>query len=214
MQSTLSWSGRIALFAAIGLASTGSTTRAGIVLSENLSNANSGVEAATGADWLASSFGTDSATYRLNSVTLLLQNPTAGLAELDIYSDGGFQPGSLVGTLASPTGFSSGLSDETFTTTGITLAANTTYWVVLHALSGEFDWGYTFDDSGRGAGFQDNWAASFDSGADWFDEGNSPTQMSVVATASAVPEPASAALLLAGLAAPLGLRLRRRARDA
>ena len=66
---------------------------------------NGGTEAATGSTWLASSFGTASSSYQLDSVVLLLENPVAGVAEVDIFSDGGSQPGSLIGKLTSPSSY-------------------------------------------------------------------------------------------------------------
>ena len=163
----------------------------------------------TGSSWLAASFGTGDATYQLDSVTLLLANPIAGAAVVDIYTDGGQQPGSLVGTLTSPSSYLGPLVETTFTAGGITLSADTTYWAVLHATSGEFDWGWASGDSGTGVGFQDTWSSSGDGGNSWFTFapvttpagvtlGTDPLQMIVTAS---VPEPCSLTLwgLVAGL---------------
>jgi hypothetical protein len=181
-------------------------SRAGTILSDNLSAASAGTETATGDTWLTSSFGTDSSAYTLSSVTLLLAG--SGQAEVDIYSDGGLQPGSLLGMLVSPGSYSITPTDTTFTTSGITLDADSTYWVVLHALTGSFDWSWTFDDAaGTGVGYQDTWGQSQDAGATWFTFNSSPTQMAV--TASAVPEPGPIILCAAGAMALLlrrGLR--------
>jgi hypothetical protein len=181
---------------------------ASVVLSNNLSATTAGTETASGTTWLTSSFGTDSSSYTLNSVTLLMGG--AGQAEVDIYSDGGLQPGSLVGTLTSPTSYTSGLSDTTFTTAGITLGADSNYWVVLRAISGSFNWSWTASDTGTGVGFQDTWGQSTDGGSSWFVFDSSPTQMSVTAT-SAVPEPGSLVLGAVGaVSLLLGCAMRRR----
>jgi hypothetical protein len=171
---------------------------ADVILSGNLSGATGGTEAASGDTWLTAGFGTDASTYKLTAVTLLLSNPTTGKAELDIYDDGGLQPGSLVGTLDSPSSYSSGLTATTFTTSGINLSANSNYWVVLKATSGEFDWAWTTDNTGTGAGFQGTWGNSSDAGSTWFTYGIYPTQMSVSVAPTAVPEPGSLALCGAG----------------
>ena len=181
------------------------------VLSNNLSNASGGTETASGATYFTSSFGTDASAYTLNSVSLLLDNSAAGTAEVDIFSDAtdyqgssGLQPGTLIGTLSSPTSYSSTLAPATFTASGISLAANSTYWVVLKANSGAFDWSYTNNDTGSGSGFQDTFGESDDAGATWTTYGSGPTQMSVLATPAAVPE-ASTALSLGLPLSLLGL---------
>jgi hypothetical protein len=163
---------------------------ADVILSGNLSGPTGGTEAASGDTWLS--------TYKLTALTLLLSNPTTGKAELDIYDDGGLQPGSLVGKLVSPVSYSSGLTATTFTTSGINLSANSNYWVVLKATSGEFDWAWTTDNTGTGAGFQGTWGNSSDAGSTWFTYGIYPTQMSVSVASTAVPEPGSLALCGAG----------------
>jgi hypothetical protein len=170
--------------------------RGDVVLSDNLGAASAGTEAAAGSTWLTASFGTDASSYAITSVTLLLANPIAGTAELDIYRDGGLQPGALMGTLTSPGSYSSTLAETTFTSSGISVAANSTFWVVLKAASGEFDWSWTSSNSGTGAGFQDTWGSSFDGGTTWYCYSIYPTQMRV--DAAVTPEPTSIALMGSG----------------
>lgn len=166
-----------------------------VTLSDNITGvATGGTVAASGSNWLAASFGTGDSTYQLDSVTLLLENTVPGNAVVDIYTDGGLQPGTLVGALTSPSGYLGPLVETTFTASGITLAADSTYWVVLAATSGEFDWGWAASDSGTGIGFQDTWSQSFDGGNSWFTfvgPDSYPTQMIVTAS---VPEPGTLTL--------------------
>jgi hypothetical protein len=148
-------------------------------LSDNLSATSAGIETATGQYELTSSFTTGSSASTLTSVTLLLDQITAGSATVKIYSDGGLQPGSLVGTLTSPASYSATLAKTTFTSSGISLSANSTYWVVLVANSGSFGWSWTTTDTGSGTGFVGGWGDSTDSGSTWFTFDDSPTQMQV-----------------------------------
>src|SRR5262245_54496822 len=75
--------------------------RADIVLSDNLSAPTGGTETATGSTWLAAGFGSGSSGSSLTSVALLLSRAAAGgTAEVDLYTDGGLEPGTLVGVLA------------------------------------------------------------------------------------------------------------------
>ncbi len=157
-------------------------TAAATDLSNNLSQATGGTENASGARRLSASFKTDAAAYQLSAITLLLANPTTGTATVSIYSDGKLEPGSLVGALTSPASYSSNLALATFGGNSIPLAANTTYWVVLQANSGSFDWAWSADDTGAGAGFLHTWGVSEDSGAFWWSYDRFPTQFSVVAS--------------------------------
>jgi hypothetical protein len=160
------------------------------VLSDNLTSASGGVETATGDTWLTAGFGTDGRDYDLTSITLLLQRASiGGQVELDVYDDDFLQPGSLVGSLTYSGTIGSSLSEVTFTTTGLSLAANSSYWVVLKAVTGEFAWSWANDSDGSGAGFQHTWGSTDDAGATWFTYDSYPLQMSVMATA--VPEPGS-----------------------
>jgi hypothetical protein len=181
-------------------------------LSNNLSSASGGTEAASGSDLLAASFTTDASVYSLEGVTLGLADLTAsgGTATVSLYSDDGLnEPGLLVASLAGSSSFGATLTNSLFGASGLGLSANSTYWIVLTALSGEIDWSYAADDNGAGVGFTDTWAASYDGGASWFayssnqGAGVDPLQLDV--EASAVPEPSFAmpciGLLFCGIVA-------------
>jgi hypothetical protein len=152
---------------------------------------------------------------------LLLANSTSGAAELDLYSDGLLAPGALIGQLTSPATYSSGLTDTSFSASGITLAANTTYWIVLKAATGAFDWSWTDDNTGTGSGYQGIWGTSLDAGNTWFTYTVFPTQFSVTTSASATapaPEPGTWMLSAAGLLVGCGafrrrMKLRGRGKD-
>lgn len=171
--------------------------RAGI-LSDNLSSPSGGTEVVTGDTWLAASFGTGSTAADLESISLLLSRSSiSGSVVLDLYSDGDFEPGSLQGSLDLASTISTDLAAVTFSASGISLLADTTYWVVLRAESGEFQWSWANDNEGTGAGFQGIWSQSETAGADWFTIENYPLQMRV--TTASVPEPASVVMLGLGV---------------
>ncbi len=176
------------------LACSTARSRGDYSISNNLSATSGGVESAVGSTWITAGFGSGTTGGALRSVTLLLDNSTVGRAEVDLYSDAGLQPGSLVGTLSLSGSYTTSLSATTFTATGITLSANTNYWVVLKALTGQFDWGWTAaaTGTGTGTGYQNTWGESDDAGNTWFTYDSYPTQMNVVlVSSSAVPEPST-----------------------
>lgn len=161
---------------------------------------------------VAVSFTTDSATYSLTSVTLHMGGSnTSSPLTVSIYNDNSGLPGSSLTTLSGANPTSSG--NYTFTSTGLALSANTTYWVAAATSgSGQYDWDATADLSQSNTG-----------GATWtigdstqlFYSGSWGTitvsgMMSV--TATAVPEPGTYAAL-AGLTA-LGFVAWRRRRAA
>ncbi|MDR3618024.1 MAG: choice-of-anchor R domain-containing protein [Paludisphaera borealis] len=167
-----------------------SPARAGTILSDNLTATTGGTETAVADSWLTAGFGTDGASYTLTSITLLLQRDSiSGKVELDVYNDGGLQPDAFVGALSLAGAVSTSLTETTFTTAGLALAANSNYWVVLKAVTGQFAWAWANDASGQGVGFQHTWGSSDDAGSSWFTFDSYPLQMSV--TAAAVPEPSS-----------------------
>lgn len=172
---------------------------------DDLAATNGGSETVTSSRWLAGVFTTDSSTYSSLTATLLMSQATAGTAQLDLYSDGGLQPGSFVATLTSPGSFStSSLADATFYASGLSLSANTNYWLVLHAPAGSYNWGWTSDFT-----VMQGWADSSNSGSTWFGGDAFPLQYRVVG--GIVPEPATIILLASGVASMFLHRRRRTA---
>src|SRR5439155_7023474 len=119
------------------------------------------------------------------TATLLLAESSAGSAQLDLYSDGGLQPGSFIGAFTSPQTYSSSTANTTFSASGLSLPANTNYWLVLKANSGAYDWSWSDDSSLSVA-----WGESDDAGSTWFTDDAFPLQLSVTAS---IPEPKNAA---------------------
>jgi hypothetical protein len=112
-----------------------------------------------------------------------------GSAVAEIYADDSFQPGTLIGTLDSPEEYPGAFAQVYFSGNGITLSPWSTYWVVLSAASGGYEWAWTEDSTGDGVGFQHTFAISFDGGATWPDVfAEQPQLMRVTA---ATPEPAT-----------------------
>lgn len=148
--------------------------------------------------WSAQKFQTDGQSYDLVDVTLsMLRSAGTGTATLQIYSDSSGSPNASIATLTSPGSYSGTLSNTTFTASGVTLAPNSAYWVVLKGPDSNtiFEWSYTDDNTGSGVGFSTNWAYSDNLGTSWTPSGDSPYQMRV--SVQPVPEPSS--LILAGL---------------
>lgn len=172
----------------------------------------------------ATKFTTGSGPITVTGASAVLENSGApdrfGAAtyEATIWSDhssGLFpQPSGLVGTFDTNPSLPEGASFTTigFTSTGIVLDPNTSYWLGIRAISGgKFGWSYTGSDTETAeAGWSiDNslTANSADTGAGWSNTstafGNSVGRFSI----SGVPEPTSLALL--GLGGLLVTRRRR-----
>ena len=189
------------LLTAVGLAAL-SCGASAITISDNLGNAVASTEFVGGDTWIAAEFATDGTQYSLSSITLLLENETPGTARLDLYTDSASKPGTLLGTLISPS-IPSTLLPTVFGGNGVALPANSTYWAVLSAPSGGFGWGWTESSNGTGAGFLHTWGATDDAGASWFTSDIEPLLMNVSATfvttgpgpTDGVPEPGSFWLL-------------------
>src|SRR5437870_5591823 len=79
-------------------------------LYSNLSATNGGSDPVSTTSWLACAFTTDSTTYNSLTATLLMDRPGTGSAELDLYSDAGLQPGTLLQAFTSPGSYSTSLS--------------------------------------------------------------------------------------------------------
>jgi hypothetical protein len=151
-------------------------------LFDNIDRPAAGAEAITGEHRLAAAFSSGPAAAGLESVTLILARTSAeGSAALEIRSDEGLEPGALVGTLAAPASYSSTPQATTFTADGVQLAAGATYWVVLQAVEGTFEWTWTADNTGSGDGFSTLWDSSDDGGAGWYTHDLYPLQLRVSA---------------------------------
>jgi hypothetical protein len=158
-----------------------------IDLSNNMENVTSGVEHASANRWLAAGFRTDGAAHILTSVTLMLGQNTAGPATVSVYTGAGLEPAVLAGTLVSPASYTTTPTPTRFTTGGIALTANSNYWIVLSSAA-DFSWGWSNLNAGSGAGYENTWAVSTDTGAFWWSHNIYPLQMQV-----SVDEPVCAA---------------------
>ena len=167
-----------------------------VTLTDNLSKTTESTEFAGGDTWIAAAFSTDNANYQISLAALLLSTSKPSTAELDLYSASSGQPGALLSTLTPPASFPSVASPVSFTGSSYILSPNSTYWLVLKATTGSFDWSWTSDNTGTGVGFLAQWAASDDAGGTWFTADSEPMQLRVLADPvnAAVPEPCSVAL--------------------
>jgi hypothetical protein len=209
---------KLSLFAAALIAAACSQAA---TLSDNLNSPTYYTELINGSNFITAGFQTGDSSYTLSSVTALMQQDTPGALSLSLYSsatqpvayDLGFQPGTLLGTLTSTGTYPATLSQVIFGGNALTLAPDTTYWLVMSSPTGMYEWAYAANNDGAGAGFYPSWGTSTDSGASWYTNDLQPMQMSVTAdpAVSSVPEPAIAALFFVGLAlcGVKGLKFRR-----
>ncbi len=184
----------------------------GATIVSNLGEATSSVlQLVPGGDVDGTSFTVDGSDYTLNSVTLNMNDGTAGSGfSVQIRDDDG--AGSDPGTvLANLTGNTSPATAGTYTYTGsLTLLANQTYWVtatVPGGGSGDFRWFSTTSLAQTGSWtIGDQVKVSSDGGTTYGQTFNNRALMFSV-DADVVPEPSGVALLsLAGIA----LLMRRR----
>ena len=167
------------------------------------------------ATWGASKFNTGANAYILNTVVLLLAQSGSCTAQLDIYSDSSGLPGTSVGTLTSPEIIPLDTpAPLTFTASGISLSANSSYWVVLRAPTGQEGqlwWSYTENTFGIGPGFSPIYTASDNAGSNWDAvDSTYPNQLRINATLAAVPEPSQWAMMGVTALGVTGYALRRR----
>jgi hypothetical protein len=149
------------------------TQASAVTFYDSLSTTNGGKNNANTTQWLAGAFTTDNSTYSSLTATLLLAQHTFGSANLDLYTDDGQVPGALIGSFTPPTVTFGFLSNVSFTLSSVSLTPNMNYWIVLHAASGSFDWGWTSDVSA-------NWASSSDAGSMWSGLNAHPPQFRIV----------------------------------
>ena len=188
-----------ATLAALALANAASATD----LSNNLANTVLGNEPVTSTRLLCASFATDTSTHALSSVTLRLGNSQVGDAVLALYTNAGLEPGVQIAALSAPSSFPASPGLVTFSAAGtITLSANTTYWLVLRPTAGLFEWTFSDNTNGSGAGWQGQWGVN-DATAPtlWWTQDSYPLAMQVVVdacTGAAVTSPPAGLLLCTG----------------
>jgi hypothetical protein len=171
-----------------------------LILSDNLATPVGGSIAVTLTTWQAQQFSTDFRSGILQQVVLNVSQSLPGDTVLDIYASVANEPGaSPLGSLVSTGGYGSSLSPITYTGS-LALTANTAYFAVLRATSGQFAWGYADNNIQFGVGASRRWASSTDSGANWSGATTEPYQMRATLEVAAVPE-------LQGMGAPLALSL-------
>jgi hypothetical protein len=166
-------------------------------------------------NWLANQFKTDGSTYTVNSVVLNLSALTGGgTISVDIRSDVSGTPGSSLGTLTNPGSFVVG--SNTFTASALipTLAASSSFWVVLYSGgSGSVNWLQT-GSTPAGVGSSTDTNRSTNGGLSWLGVvPGTPYMMTVNATSTTVvPEidPASFGSALSLVLGSLTLLERRR----
>lgn len=188
----------------------------GAVLFGNLDRTRGGSIPATTVLWQAQQFTTDGVAYQLDHIVLFMKRVSeSGNASVSIWSDVSSLPGTPLYPLVlnDLEGYTESLSETQFTPSlAVHLDANSTYWVVLQSADAgsEFEWSFTLDETGSGAGFSPRWSELNPApGGSWYAMELDPYQMQVTVTAlSAVPEPASAAFLCGLIGS--GLLLRRR----
>lgn len=166
------------------------------VLSNNISNLLGGSDTVQGTNLVACPFYGEG--YTVEQVTLMLkaasdEGPPS--AQMAIFSDvpsvtpvpgrALTKPGIPVGFMTSPESFELlGLFPVPTVFTGserpVSLISGEKFWVVLKALNGTFNWGWTNDENGVGIiGFVAEYAYSADDGVTWTSYLNSPELMKV-----------------------------------
>ena len=190
--------------AAIGLVSllaTAWSNAGAAVLIDNLAEPTRDTTIVESELWAAQSFTTAAEAVWLDSVTLLL-GVAAGAASTsaELRADGLAGPGALLTSLMLPVLSAGAPQPETLSLALFTqLAPLTTYWIVLGTAGDSFGWSYAEGNASSGPGQLGDYRYSSDNGLSWASFGaDNPYQMRIDVTA--VPEPAAAWLLAAGLA--------------
>ena len=165
-----------------------------------------------GNNWLgsrdAAAFTTDASPYSLDSVEMSMLSNSGGPGDLvvSLYSDNGGVPGTSLGVLSNPDVITHG--NNIFTATGLTLAPDTTYWVVaepnlntLLSLVDFYWWNSRTSDQSADASLNSD-------GSNWGAWSAASGGLTLEVYATPVPEPAT--LTLAGLGVVAALAFRRR----
>lgn len=163
--------------------------------------------------WAAQSFVTAGDAVNLQSIELWLGLRSGDpFINAELRADSASGPAAALATFGLPA-LGTGATQIVLMPSmpQLELAAGTTYWIVLGvAGAGAFGWTYAEGNSAAGPGSLGNYNYSTDGGANWVNFGADNPYLARI-NVSAVPEPASALTLLAGVALLLALRRRQRA---
>jgi hypothetical protein len=153
-------------------------------LFNNLTEPGLGQGVITSNYYKAQKFTTDQSNYTLSSVTVRLRANTQGELFVKIYDDNNNLPKQAVGALNVPIIGSTYANYELTPSGVVSLAPNTTYWVVVGVTSGTgyYDWNYTASNSGSGVGFSTRWGSTTNAGATWTAFDDEPFMMQVSAS--------------------------------
>jgi hypothetical protein len=185
--------------AVLGLAPFISTAANATYLYNNIDVGSGGTAHASTLDNgpLGNSFSTGPTGYTFTAVDLLVlaDNPAdGGSFTVSLLNDSSIHPGSTIATdTFDDSMLSTSLSTISAPFSSIALAADTRYWIELSTSTGSLEWSFTGSNDGIGVANEYN----FYSGSVAANQNFTPYQMSI---GSAVPEPSTWALMLAGFA--------------
>lgn len=160
--------------------------------------------------WAAQSFVTAAEAVKLQSIELWLgQRSGNPFITAELRADSASGPAAALATFSLPALGAGATQIELLPVLPqLELAAGTTYWIVLGVPGGgAFGWTYAEGNNQAGPGTLGNFNYSTDGGANWVNFGADNPYL-VRVNVSAVPEPASALSLLAGMALLGALRRR------
>lgn len=192
----------------------GSAAQADVTVLSNLPSNNLGSGNVDNTEQRAITFTTAGSPLTVTEVQLSLQNyiSLTDTALLSIHSNGTNQPGSQIGaTFTAPTSNSDNPGVFSFTSDGVALSADTTYWVVIKGGSSEgFSWNRsnpTVTPTSTAYGSFGNQWITQNTGGTWEVGSNGAHSFAIIAT---VPEPGTTGLVAA--AGLLGVIFHRRRR--
>ncbi len=163
-----------------------------------------------GSGWWATGFSTTATGYVLDTVTLILANPSNGTQfAVRVYESNNNPPtsiptGAAVATLYNATS-NSFAGPFVMSSLGVALQPSTNYFLAVEVANNQLNWTYTNDV---------NWPVASNNGSGWAGSETFPNLMSISAS-SAVPEPSQvAAMVLVALGVALRVGFVARARRA
>jgi len=153
-------------------------------LYHNLTEAGLGQGTITNTYYKAQKFTTDQSNYTLTWVTVRLRANNQGELFVKIYDDNNNLPNQAIGALNVPVIGSAYANYQLAPLSLITLAPNSTYWVVVGVTTGTgyYDWNYTASNNGAGVGFSTRWGSTTTAGATWTGFDDEPFMMEVSAS--------------------------------